>query len=304
MMGSPICLELNLKHLLQPLCLLHCVLQFLIWGQIASESVGFVLRWIWVTPCSVASRIVLVCLMRLNCKFVTGFRVIQLLELAFSWIGNTLLALDGLGLRTTEFQWSLALDCRWRQTLTLNPSPAGMLQWGQALETWGTYAKSPNYADDGRAECRELRFVTQLRVYLLDQVCHIHTSIVNLYSHTMRPQKQRRGAVGGGSSRDVEESGEDLAMVSRLGDDTLLNILHRLPTRYLLSAVALVCRHWKRLCEDHLVSYASKPHNRAISWIRVWVDMKHLVVCTNCKLWFCNELLTFHLRPVSIKKNV
>lgn len=75
--------------------------------------------------------------------------------------------------------------------------------------------------------------------------------------------------MGGGSSRDVEENGEDMAIVSSLGDDTLLNILHRLPTRYLLSTVALVCRHWKRLCKDHLVSYASKAHICAISRIRV-----------------------------------
>lgn len=37
--------------------------------------------------------------------------------------------------------------------------------------------KSSNYADDGRAEYRELRFVTQLREDLLDQVCRIHTYI-------------------------------------------------------------------------------------------------------------------------------
>ena len=141
--------------------------------------------------------------------------------------------------------------------------------------------KSSNYAAVGRAECRELQFVTQLCECLLDQVCHIHTYIHALgflYSRTMRPQRQRRGALGGGSSRDVEESGEDMAMVSSLGDDTLLNILHRLPTRYLLSTVALVCRHWKRLCQGHLVSYASKAHNRAISRIRVGLTWKHLVV--------------------------
>lgn len=50
-----------------------------------------------------------------------------------------------------------------------------------------------------------------------------------------------------------EETGEDMAVTNSLGDDTMLNILQRIPTRALLSVMALVCRRWRRLCQEHLV---------------------------------------------------
>ena len=50
-----------------------------------------------------------------------------------------------------------------------------------------------------------------------------------------------------------EETGEDMAITNFLGDDTVLNVLQRIPTRALLSVMALVCRRWRRLCQEHLV---------------------------------------------------
>jgi hypothetical protein len=55
------------------------------------------------------------------------------------------------------------------------------------------------------------------------------------------------------SSRNREEIGEQRSIMACLTDDTLLEVLRHLPTRYLLHAVALVCRRWRRLCESRLV---------------------------------------------------
>ncbi|KAH8954845.1 hypothetical protein BDL97_08G102800 [Sphagnum fallax] len=55
------------------------------------------------------------------------------------------------------------------------------------------------------------------------------------------------------SSRNREEIGEQRSIMACLADDTLLEVLRHLPTRYLLHAVALVCRRWRRLCESRLV---------------------------------------------------
>lgn len=56
-----------------------------------------------------------------------------------------------------------------------------------------------------------------------------------------------------------EETGEDIGITNSLGDDTMLNILQRIPTRALLSVMALVCRRWRRLCQEHLVHDLSPP---------------------------------------------
>lgn len=56
-----------------------------------------------------------------------------------------------------------------------------------------------------------------------------------------------------------EEAGEDMAITNFLGDDTVLNILQRIPTRPLLSVMALVCRRWRRLCQEHLVHDLTPP---------------------------------------------
>ena len=45
--------------------------------------------------------------------------------------------------------------------------------------------KLSKYANDRRAEYRELRFVIQLREDLLNQVCHIHTCILSRFSWHM-----------------------------------------------------------------------------------------------------------------------
>lgn len=72
---------------------------------------------------------------------------------------------------------------------------------------------------------------------------------------TLRPKKRRKGRneLGVMAGPKGEEIGEDTAITNSLGDDTLLNILQRIQSRVLLSVVSLVCRRWRRLCQENLV---------------------------------------------------
>lgn len=78
---------------------------------------------------------------------------------------------------------------------------------------------------------------------------------------TLRPKKRRKGRneLGVMAGPKGEEIGEDTAITNSLGDDTLLNILQRIQSRVLLSVVSLVCRRWRRLCQENLVHDLTPP---------------------------------------------
>lgn len=79
-----------------------------------------------------------------------------------------------------------------------------------------------------------------------------------LRSKKKQTQLPELAAISGPKMKGAE-TGEDMGITNLLGDDSMLNVLQRIPTRALLSVMALVCRRWRRLCQEHLVHDLTPP---------------------------------------------
>ncbi|KAG0585557.1 hypothetical protein M758_2G019600 [Ceratodon purpureus] len=75
----------------------------------------------------------------------------------------------------------------------------------------------------------------------------------------VKKKRKRLPELGAMAGPKGDETGENVAVTYSLDEDTMLNILHRVPTRALLSVMALVCRRWRRLCQEHLVHDLTPP---------------------------------------------